>query len=73
MKIALCVKNKFGFVDGSLPPLDPEDDLVQYHIWMCNNHIVISWLLSAISKEILPTVISYQFASEIWSDLRDRF
>ena len=73
MKIALCVKNKFGFVDGSLPPPDPEDDLAQYRVWMRNNHIVISWLLNAISKDILPTVISYQFASEIWSDLRDRF
>ena len=73
MKIALCVKNKFGFVDGSLSLLDPEDDLAQYRVWMRNNYIVISWLLNAISKEILPTVISYQYASEIWSDLHDRF
>ena len=73
MKIALCVKNKFGFVDGSISAPDPDGDPAQFQAWMRNNNIVISWILNAVSKEIVPTIVAYSSASEIWSDLKDRF
>ena len=43
MMISLSVKNKLGFVDGSLPKPDGTDlDLL--NSWMRNNNVVISWL-----------------------------
>ena len=73
MKIALCVKNKFCFVDGLLPCPNPEDDPVQHQVWLRNNNIDIFWLLNAMSKDITPTIVAYRFTLKIWSDLKDHF
>ena len=43
MLISLSVKNKIGFVDGSISKPDGTDlDLL--NSWMRNNNVVISWL-----------------------------
>lgn len=42
MVIALFVKNKVGFIDGSLAK--PKDSDEQLNNWVCNNNIVISWI-----------------------------
>ena len=72
MLIALSVKNKTCFVDGSLPK--PEGtNLDQLNSWIRSNNIVISWILNSVSKEISASVIYADTAHEIWMDLRDRF
>ena len=49
MTIALSVKNKLGFIDGTISrPVDV--DLLGP--WVRNNNIVISWILNSVSKEI---------------------
>lgn len=55
MTMGLIVKNKYGFVDGSvkLPSDDAIDELLQWN--RCNN-LVKTWLLSSISKEIAASV-----------------
>ncbi|KAL5549734.1 hypothetical protein UlMin_004965 [Ulmus minor] len=71
MLIALLVKNKLGFVDGSIPKpagIDPN-----LNSWIRNNNIVISWILNSVSKEISASIIFSVFAYEIWLDLKDRF
>ena len=72
MLIALSVKNKLGFVDGSiLEPQGTDNNLL--NPWIRNNNIVISWILNSVSKEISASIIFAASAREIWLDLRDRF
>ena len=73
LKIALSVKNKTGFIDGSLQAPDAEANPQQHQQWLRNNNIVISWILNSVSKDITPTIIGYYTAAEIWKDLKDRF
>ncbi|XP_073027729.1 uncharacterized protein [Primulina eburnea] len=70
--IALSVKNKLGFIDGSIPK-PPESDLALTNAWIRNNNIVISWLLNSVSKEISASVLFVESAEDIWKDLKDRF
>ncbi|XP_022873280.1 uncharacterized protein LOC111392220 [Olea europaea var. sylvestris] len=72
MTIALSVKNKLSFIDGSMK--EPEftySDL--NNAWIRNNNIVISWILNSVSKEISASVIYASIAYEIWNDLKERF
>ncbi|XP_075473859.1 uncharacterized protein LOC142504903 [Primulina tabacum] len=56
MRIALSVKNKLGFVDGSIPkPSYSEVNLL--NAWVRNNNIVISWLLNSVSKDISASIL----------------
>ncbi|XP_073304103.1 uncharacterized protein [Primulina huaijiensis] len=72
MKIALSVKNKFGFIDGSIPkPSESEPNLM--NAWSHNNNIVISWLLNSVSKDISASIPFTESAAEIWNDLKDKF
>ncbi|KAL5852229.1 hypothetical protein ACOSQ3_007347 [Xanthoceras sorbifolium] len=72
MLIALSDKNKLGFVNGTLNKPEGTDPSL-LNSWIRNNNVVISWILSSVSKEIPDSVIFADLASEIWNDLRDRF
>ena len=72
MTMALTVKKKYGFVNGSVKPPsdDATDELLQWN--RCNN-LVKTWLLSLISKEIAASVFYSDGAQAIWTELRERF
>ncbi|XP_061358133.1 uncharacterized protein LOC133302376 [Gastrolobium bilobum] len=72
MKIALSVKNKLGFIDGSISKLDGNDSQL-LHSWTRNNNIVISWILNYVSKEIPTTIIHSESAADICTNLKYRF
>ena len=72
MLIALSVKNKLGFIDGSIQRPDGTN-LPLLSSWIRNNNIVISWILNSMSKDISASIIFSNSASEIWNDLCDRF
>ena len=72
MLIALSVKNKIGFVDGSIGKPNGSDPQL-LNSWRRNNHIVISWLLNSVSKEISSSILFGESAAEIWNDLNERF
>lgn len=69
MVIALTVKNKIGFIDGSIPR--PTGDLL--NLWIICNSVVISWILNSLSKEISASVLFSDSARAIWLDLKERF
>lgn len=71
MEMALIIKNKIGFVDGSIDKPNMNDS--RFGIWLRCNNMVISWILNSISKELVASVIYIGTAKEIWSDLKDRF
>lgn len=72
MLIALSVKNKVGFVDGSLPEPPLIED-INRDSWMRNNNLVISWILNSVSKDISTSIMFADSANEIWNDLKDRY
>ncbi|XP_068657869.1 uncharacterized protein [Aristolochia californica] len=72
MSLALSVKNKVGFIDGSIPiPQSADPPLL--NSWTRNNNIVISWNLNSVSKEISASVMFAASAREIWLALWDRY
>ena len=56
MFMALSAKNKVGFIDGTTSkPTDLTDPL--HSSWIRCNNMVISWILSTLSKEIAKCFI----------------
>ncbi|XP_024030943.1 uncharacterized protein LOC112094408 [Morus notabilis] len=72
MLIALSVKNKLGFIDGSISK-PGGNDLNLLNSWIRNNNMAISWILNSVSKEISASIIFSESGYEIWLDLEDRF
>ncbi|XP_075492646.1 uncharacterized protein LOC142530717 [Primulina tabacum] len=72
MKIALSMKNKFGFVNGTIvKPSEAYSNLLNF--WTRNNNIVISLILNSVSKEISASVLFSESAANIWDDIQERF
>lgn len=72
MLIALSVKKKLGFVDGSIPE-PPGTDANLFNSWIRNNNMVISWILNSVSNEISASIIFAASTRGIWLDLRVHF
>ncbi|KAM0035399.1 putative retrotransposon gag domain, retrotransposon Copia-like protein [Helianthus debilis subsp. tardiflorus] len=71
MRLALEVKNKFGFIDGKCEK--PKDDVVLAKQWDRCNSVVITWLLNSISEELFLGQVFSKLASEVWTDLKESF
>lgn len=72
MRIALSVKNKLDFVEGTvISEPDPADPT--FRAWLRNNNVVISWILNSVSKEISSSIIYLSTAAEMWKELKERF
>jgi hypothetical protein len=71
MMLALMAKNKFSFVDGTLPKPSSTDPTL--HAWVRCNNMVLSWILNSVSKEIANSVIFLNTAADMWEDLKERF
>lgn len=71
MSNALYAKNKFGFVDGSIPM--PAADSADLGHWMRCNAMVKGWLKSSIDKDVRSGVRYAKTAQEIWVDLEERY
>lgn len=72
MKIALSAKNKFEFIDRTLPQLDNSNP-ERLKLWQQNRNIMISWILSVVSKEISASIIYFETAADMWKELGERF
>ncbi|KAJ1377626.1 Gag-polypeptide of LTR copia-type [Sesbania bispinosa] len=72
MLVALYVKNKLAFIDGSLPKAYGSDPQV-LSAWTRSNNVVISWIYNSVSKDIIASTVYSSSAYEIWQDLKDRF
>ncbi|WVZ14050.1 hypothetical protein V8G54_011616 [Vigna mungo] len=71
MSMALQMKNKFGFVDGSIPCPTDKDPMV--HTWKRCNNLVLSWINHSVSHEIGTSIIWVDSAIAARKDLKDRF
>ena len=71
MKRALGTKNKFDFIDGSLP-IPPPDDL-NCNAWERCNDLIHSWILNSVSPQIAQTIVFHEYAIDVWIELQERF
>lgn len=71
MTIALSVRNKLGFVDGSITKNVSTSPM--FKSWSRCNNMVISWLLGALSKSIGRSVIYSTSACEMWKELEEQY
>lgn len=71
MSNVLMAKNKFCFVDSSLPM--PSVDSSDLPHWIQCNAMVKRWLTSSMEKEIQSSIKYCKTARDIWRDLEERF
>nr|XP_016440179.1 PREDICTED: uncharacterized protein LOC107765984 [Nicotiana tabacum] len=71
MKVALLVKNKLGFVDGSCPKSSYRGELAAQ--WDRCNVVVLSWLSSTVSSELVSSIMYAASARKVWDEFKERF
>ncbi|XP_070057375.1 uncharacterized protein [Nicotiana tomentosiformis] len=71
MQIQLLGKNKLGLIDETWKKKDFSSDLG--HQWDRCNAIVLGWIMSSGSKELVTGIVYGKDASTVWVDLRERF
>ncbi|KAH0770678.1 hypothetical protein KY290_014659 [Solanum tuberosum] len=72
MELTLLTKNKLGFVDGTIKHASYTVDFENKQ-WDRCNAIVLSWLMSNVSKELVSGILFRADASLVWNDLKERF
>uniref|UniRef100_A0A803LNH9 Isochorismatase-like domain-containing protein n=1 Tax=Chenopodium quinoa TaxID=63459 RepID=A0A803LNH9_CHEQI len=71
VKRALVAKNKDGFITGSLK--EPDVSHSDHQRWKRADYMVVSWILSSMSAELADDFAYIDSASELWSELQERF
>ncbi|KAK9065501.1 hypothetical protein SSX86_014902 [Deinandra increscens subsp. villosa] len=71
MQLALQVKNKTGFIDGTCVKSTDNPTLAKQ--WDRCNSVVLSWILNSISDELYVGQIFSKVASEIWAELKETY
>ncbi|GAU31058.1 hypothetical protein TSUD_214940 [Trifolium subterraneum] len=71
MQRVLATKNKFRFVDGSIP-IPREDDL-NFIAWERCNNLVHSWLINSMKPQVAESVVYIENAMDVWKDLKERY
>ncbi|XP_071705240.1 uncharacterized protein [Rutidosis leptorrhynchoides] len=74
IKLALQTKNKVGFIDGSCPRFQFEDDDdVLLNQWDRCNSVVLSWILVSLSEEVYNGQIFSKTAETVWQELKETY
>ncbi|KAF5465188.1 hypothetical protein F2P56_015217 [Juglans regia] len=71
ISMVVISNNKLCFVNGALPPPPTSDPM--HSAWIRCNTMILSWLLNAMSKEILSSVIYIDSTEEMWNDFKEMF
>ncbi|XP_070014847.1 uncharacterized protein [Nicotiana sylvestris] len=71
MKIGLIGKSKLGFVNGRC--IKDKFDRSLHELWEKCNAIVLSWIMNAVSTELLSGIIYKSSAHKVWTDLKDKY
>ncbi|XP_071738924.1 uncharacterized protein [Rutidosis leptorrhynchoides] len=69
--LALGIKNKVGFVDGTC--VKNANDEILFKQWDRCNSVVLSWLLGSIADELYAGLIFFENASTVWTELKETY
>lgn len=67
---SIQAKQKFGFLNGSLPKPTTEPDLSR---WLATNFMLVGWIRTSIDPKIRSTVTFVPEAQKLWETLQRRF
>uniref|UniRef100_A0A803Q8Z3 Reverse transcriptase Ty1/copia-type domain-containing protein n=1 Tax=Cannabis sativa TaxID=3483 RepID=A0A803Q8Z3_CANSA len=70
-KLSIGARNKTPFLDDTLPKPPPDDPL--YSSWIHCNQMVQSWILHSVSSEIKSSIMYFDTAAEMLTELNNRF
>lgn len=70
MFLALSARNKFGFVNGSIPKLGLSSPL--YNSWSRCNTTVLSWLTNSLNMDLKANAMYINKSKGLLIDLKDR-
>ena len=68
--LALSARNKFGFVNGSIP--EPSLSSPLYNSWSRCNTTMLSWLMYSLSMDLKASTMYINNAKGLLIDLKDR-
>ena len=70
--IALKVKNKLSFINGTVerPEATDDEDFFECNAWDMANSMLCSWLLRVIDPKLRMTIAYCDMAKDMWDDLR---
>ncbi|XP_010480762.1 PREDICTED: uncharacterized protein LOC104759554 [Camelina sativa] len=71
VRMALNVRNKLGFIDGTITQLSSDHPL--YGSWSRCNDMVSTWLMGLVSKKIVQSLLYMPTAAAIWKSIISRF
>ncbi|KAJ0908450.1 putative retrotransposon gag domain, retrotransposon Copia-like protein [Helianthus annuus] len=71
MSLALRVKNKIGFIDGTIVKLEDNDILATQ--WDRCNSVVLTWKSNSVSKELYLGHVYSKSAAEVWKELKETY
>jgi len=71
LRLALLIKNKLCFVDGTCLKSSYKGDLATQ--WERCNVVVLSWISSTVAQELLTTIVYASNAKRVWDDFKERF
>ncbi|XP_075076836.1 uncharacterized protein LOC142163449 [Nicotiana tabacum] len=71
MEIRLLGNNKLGLIDGTLKKGSFDAELG--HQWDRCNAIVLGWIMSSVSRELITGILYARDARKVWEDLKERF
>lgn len=71
VRMALNVRNKLGFIDGTVPK--PPDGHRDAGSWSRCNDMVATWIMNSVSKKIAQSLLYISTAESIWKNLLARF
>lgn len=69
--MAFSTRNKLDFLQGTLPKLAPTDP--NFSPWNRCNDMIMSCIIFNLDPKIAESVMSFCIASDIWTDLEQRF
>ena len=71
VRMALNVRNKLGFIDGTItkPSIEHSD----FGSWSRCNDMVATWLMNSVSKKVGQSLLFISTAEGIWNSLISRF
>lgn len=71
LRMALSSRNKFGFLDGSLPK--PASDSPHLEDWIANNHLLVGWIKHTIEPKIRSSISTREVSKDLWEIIKKRF
>ncbi|XP_025888339.2 uncharacterized protein [Solanum lycopersicum] len=72
MQLNLLTKNELGFIDGSIQR-DGFTTEIEKKQWDRCNAMVLSWIMSNVSKDLVSGILFRSNAAQVWLDLQERF